>query len=341
MNEYAKSGVDVKRGYESVAKIKEDVASTYDKNVLSELGSFGAMYDLSELAIKKPVLVSGTDGVGSKLLLAIESKQLSTIGIDVVAMCVNDVITTGAKPLYFLDYLALNRINPSEVKEIVQGIVEGCLQSECSLVGGETAEMPDLYEKDHFDLAGYCTGVVEKDEIINNKLEVGHKIIGISSNGLHSNGYSLVRKIFFKDNNYSFDHQFLELDVPLIEELLKPTFIYTKVVLDILQKAEVSAMVHVTGGGFFENAERVLNNEKIVFDKDSIKVLPIFKLIQKLANISDEEMFGTFNMGIGYMICAAPDQVSKITKIIADHGFEASEIGLVEEYSDGCRISFR
>lgn len=342
MNKYAQSGVDVTRGYESVNLIKELVASTYDLNVLSNLKGFSSMYDLSNLDYNDPVIVSGMDGVGSKLMLAMKSNQLDTIGIDVVAMCVNDIITCGATPLYFLDYIATNKIEPLKIKDIVSGVVKGCLESECSLVGGETAEMPSLYALNHFDLAGCATGVVSKQKIVDPTcIESNDVVIGLHSNGIHSNGYSLVNQIFFKDHNFDFTHQFDCLDTTLINELLKPTKIYVKAIKELNKKYHLKAMAHITGGGFYENIPRIADNYEYIIDKDKLVIPPIFKLIQELGQLEDQEMFETFNMGVGFVIVADKSIALEIVATLNNIGYPSNIIGEVKKYRDDSYLSFR
>lgn len=340
MSQYAKSGVDIKRGYEVVSKIGNIVESTYDRNVLSDMSSFGSLYDQGN----GNILVSGTDGIGSKLLLAINSNKYDTIGIDAVGMCVNDVLVSGAKPLFFLDYLAVHKIDSDIISQIVQSVADGCIQANCALVGGETAEMPDLYAPNHFDLAGFCVGSVAKEQLITgNNVTADKVVLGINSSGLHSNGFSLVRQIFFKDNDFAYDHQFPELDCPLIDELLKPTAIYVKPVLAVLANYQVHSMAHITGGGFYENIVRCLpDNIGVEFDRSKLTIPPIFKLIQTLGEIEETEMFNTFNMGTGFTLVVDRKDSDSIQTVINSFGFTCSEIGITTEVSDeNSRISFR
>ncbi|QBQ08049.1 phosphoribosylformylglycinamidine cyclo-ligase [Spiroplasma gladiatoris] len=330
---YKKSGVDIHKGYEVVEWIKKIVAQKFDTKLSNNIGSFGCIFDLSSLNYQKPVLVSGTDGVGTKLLLAIEANQHKTIGIDLVAMCVNDILTLGAKPLYFLDYIAVEKINLEIITDIITGIVDGCIQSNCTLLGGETAEMKDMYIKNHYDLAGFITGVVEKDKLIDYKKNVkeNNKIIAINSSGIHSNGYSLVRKIFFKDHNYNYDHKFEELETNLITELLKPTKIYVDIISELQnQNFKINAMANITGGGFIENIPRVIpNGLSAKINKTKIKSQNIFKLMQRLGNISEDEMYNVFNMGVGFIIIADNEEAKKIANFI--NGFKDYKANIIGE----------
>ncbi len=299
---YKNSGVDLEAGYESVNRIKKHIKRTSNLGVMGNIGAFGGMFDLSKYNVKNPVLVSGTDGVGTKLLIAQQLNKHDTIGIDLVAMCVNDIVTVGAKPLYFLDYIAVSKNNPVMIEEIVKGISEGCIEAGCALVGGETAEMPDLYSKDHYDLAGYTTGVVDKEKIIDKELVTSNDLlIGLPSSGIHSNGYSLVRKVFFKDNNYHVNDYIESLGTTLGDELLKPTKIYVEDVLSVID--DVVSLAHITGGGFIENIPRCLPSELgVLINKDSLPKLPVFDLIMEIGNIKEEEMYNVFNMGIGMVL---------------------------------------
>ncbi|ASP28675.1 phosphoribosylformylglycinamidine cyclo-ligase [Spiroplasma corruscae] len=335
---YKKSGVDIHKGYEVVNRIKKIVSDKLDTKFISSIGSFGCSYDLSELNYKKPILVSGTDGVGTKLLLAIEANNHKSIGIDLVAMCVNDILTLGAKPLYFLDYIAIDKIDVDKIEDIIIGIVQGCLESDCSLLGGETAEMKDMYIKNHYDLAGFITGCVEKEKIIDfNNVKVKDKIIAIQSSGVHSNGYSLVRKIFFKDNNYKFDHKFEELDCDLITELLKPTKIYADIINEIINSGiKVSAMANITGGGIIENIPRVIpKNLCARINKNKIEVPPIFNIMQSISSINDYEMFNVFNMGVGFVVIVKDQDEARLLKLINNYkSYKAFTIGEIINYQE-------
>ena len=329
-NSYKDAGVDVTAGYKSVELMKQFVKSTYSKEVISDLGGFGGLYELNIEKLKEPILVSGTDGVGTKLKLAFLMDKHDTIGQDCVAMCVNDIICSGAKPLFFLDYMALGKNVPEVVATIVKGVADGCIKAGCSLVGGETAEMPGFYPEDEYDLAGFAVGVVDKEKIINNEtVEIGDKIIGISSSGVHSNGFSLVRKIF-DVNEENLKKHYEELGTTLGECLLTPTKIYVKPVLELMKKVTVKGISHITGGGFYENMPRMLRDGVALrIQKDSYPVLPIFKLIQKTGNIPERDMYNTFNMGIGMAIIVKANETQKAIDILKEQGEEAYLIGEV------------
>ncbi len=333
---YKDSGVDKRAGYKSVEKIKKHVSRTYSPNVLSALGSFGAFYKLEE-SIKKPVLVSGTDGVGTKLKVAIMADKHDNVGIDLVAMCVNDILCQGARPLFFLDYIACEKNDPIKIEQIVKGIADGCVLAQCSLIGGETAEMPGMYQKGDYDLAGFAVGVVEEDEIINGRnIQKGDVIIGLASSGIHSNGYSLVRKLFFEIHQYAIDTYIPELSKKLYEELLSPTKIYVKAVLPLIEKKYITGISHITGGGFYENIPRMMPKGLCaVVDKTSFKIPPIFDLLAKLGNISEKEMFSTFNMGIGMALCVKKENTDHVLEILKEHNEEAYIIGYVDESEEG------
>jgi len=304
--------------------------------VLSALGSFGAFYKLEE-SIKKPVLVSGTDGVGTKLKVAIMADKHDNVGIDLVAMCVNDILCQGARPLFFLDYIACEKNDPIKIEQIVKGIADGCVLAQCSLIGGETAEMPGMYQKGDYDLAGFAVGVVEEDEIINGRnIQKGDVIIGLASSGIHSNGYSLVRKLFFEIHQYAIDTYIPELSKKLYEELLSPTKIYVKAVLPLIEKKYITGISHITGGGFYENIPRMMPKGLCaVVDKTSFKIPPIFDLLAKLGNISEKEMFSTFNMGIGMALCVKKENTDHVLEILKEHNEEAYIIGYVDESEEG------
>ena len=334
---YKAAGVDVHAGYESVRLIKQYVAKTFTDNVLSGLGGFGGLFELPE-GYKKPVLVSGTDGVGTKLKLAFILDKHDTIGQDCVAMCVNDIVCSGAKPLLFLDYLAVGKNYPEKVAKIVSGVADGCVLSDAALVGGETAEMPGFYPVDEYDLAGFAVGIVEKDEIIDgSKLKEGDALIGIASSGVHSNGFSLVRKLFNitgkpEDN----EHLMEKIDAlngkTLGEALIEPTKIYVKPVLDVISKCSVKAISHITGGGFIENIPRMLSDGLCaVIKKGSWEILPIFTLMQSVGNIPENEMYNTFNMGIGMVLAVDKNEADKVIEILEAHGEKASVIGEVRK----------
>ncbi|EAD5766167.1 TPA: phosphoribosylformylglycinamidine cyclo-ligase [Listeria innocua] len=339
-NAYSKAGVDVDAGYQVVERIKKHVARTERMGAMGALGSFGGMFDLSGLDLKEPVLVSGTDGVGTKLLLAIEADKHDTIGIDCVAMCVNDILAQGAEPLFFLDYIATGKTDPVKMEQIVKGVADGCEQAGAALIGGETAEMPDMYGADDYDLAGFTVGAVEKKKLITEgAVKAGDTLIGIPSSGIHSNGYSLVRKIFFKDNDFKLNEAFTELDVPLVEELLKPTRIYVKPVLEVLKAVDVHGITHVTGGGFVENLPRMLTNDLAVkVELGSWPVLPIFDLMKKYGQLSELEMYEIFNMGIGMVLAVAKEDVEKTLEVLVQNGEAAYVIGEVTTRSDDAVI---
>lgn len=330
---YAKAGVDITAGYKSVELIKKHIAKTNIKGVISSIGGFGGLFELDLKGIKKPVLVSGTDGVGTKLKIAFLMNKHDTIGIDCVAMCVNDIICVGAKPLIFLDYIACGKNYPEKIYEIVKGISKGCVQSNCALIGGETAEMPDFYAKDEYDLAGYSTGIVDKSKIINNSLiKKGDIIIALSSSGIHSNGFSLVRKILNIDNS-NINNVVKELGKKSIGEiLLTPTKIYVKPILKLLKKIKVKGISHITGGGFYENIPRCIPNGLCAeIEKNKIKILPIFKYIQKIGNIEERDMFNTFNMGVGMCIIVSKKDAEKTIEILNSCKENAYIIGKIIE----------
>ncbi len=313
---YKKAGVDIEAGYKSVQLIKSSVAKTYSKNVLSDLGGFSGLYEMDLSSTPNPVLVSGTDGVGTKLKLAFLMNKHDTIGIDCVAMCVNDIITVGAKPLTFLDYIAVGKNEPEKIKSIVDGVVEGCLQSGCSLVGGETAEMPGFYAEGEYDIAGYATGVVDKSKIINKETMVeGDVLVAIESSGVHSNGFSLVRSVFNLEEDAFKTYE--GFDRPLGEVLLEPTKIYVKDVLAIRDIANIKAISHITGGGFYENVPRALKEGMTArVNKSSLKTPPVFDLIQKTGNIPSRDMYNTFNMGVGMVVVVDKDDVATVLSTI-------------------------
>lgn len=330
---YAKAGVDITAGYKSVELIKKHIAKTNIKGVISSIGGFGGLFELDLKGIKKPVLVSGTDGVGTKLKIAFLMNKHDTIGIDCVAMCVNDIICVGAKPLIFLDYIACGKNYPEKISGIVKGISKGCVQSNCALIGGETAEMPDFYSKDEYDLAGYSTGIVDKSKIINNSLiKKGDIIIALSSSGIHSNGFSLVRKILNIDNS-NINNVVKELGKKSIGEiLLTPTKIYVKPILKLLKKIKVKGISHITGGGFYENIPRCIPNGLCAeIEKNKIKILPIFKYIQKIGNIEERDMFNTFNMGVGMCIIVSKKDAEKTIEILNSCKEDAYIIGKIIE----------
>ena len=327
---YKKAGVDVTAGYKSVELMKEAVRETYDNNVVSDLGGFGGLYSLATKEMKEPILVSGTDGVGTKLKLAFLMDKHNTIGQDCVAMCVNDIICCGAKPLFFLDYMALGKNVPEVVATIVKGVADGCKMAGCSLIGGETAEMPGFYKEGEYDLAGFSVGVVDKSKMIDSQtIEIGDVVIGISSSGVHSNGFSLVRKVF-NINEETVNKYEESLKMTLGESLLAPTKIYVKPVLELIKNVTVKGISHITGGGFYENMPRMLKDGvSLKIKKDSYPVLPIFKLIQKVGEIPERDMYNTFNMGIGMAIIVKKEDSNKAIEILEQHGEKAYKIGEV------------
>ena len=330
---YEKAGVNLEAGYEVVRRIKSHVASTSRLGVMGNIGSFGGMFDLSALNIKEPVLVSGTDGVGTKLKLAFEMDKHDTIGIDAVAMCVNDVLAQGAEPLFFLDYVAVGHNEPAKIEAIVSGVAEGCRQAGCALVGGETAEMPGMYTDGEYDIAGYTTGVVEKSKLIDgSKVKVGDVLVGIASTGVHSNGFSLVRKVF-SDNNLDLNATYEELNgAKLGETALTPTRIYVKQVLDVIRNCDVHGVAHITGGGFDENIPRILHEGMGIQVKEGTwEILPIFRLLEKYGKIAHREMFNIFNMGIGMVLAMNADEAQKAIDILAKYGDKSSVIGVITD----------
>ena len=332
---YEKAGVNLEAGYEVVRRIKQHVASTARPGSMGGIGSFGGMFDLASLGYKEPVLVSGTDGVGTKLKIAFAMDKHDTIGIDAVAMCVNDVLAQGAEPLFFLDYVALGHNVPSKVEAIVAGVAEGCRQAGCALVGGETAEMPGMYEGDEYDIAGFTTGVVEKSKLIDGtKVGVGDVLVGIASSGVHSNGFSLVRKIV-ADGRHHYSDPVPEFGGRTLGEvLLTPTRIYVKQVLDVIRQCDVHGVAHITGGGFDENIPRVLRDgQGLEIREGSWEILPVFRMLEKWGGVPHREMFNIFNMGIGMVLVLDAAQAQQAIDILSAHGEKASVIGCVTDKS--------
>ncbi len=328
---YKEAGVDITAGYKAVELMKSHIARTATSGVCSDIGGFGGLFELDMTGITKPVLVSGTDGVGTKLKIAFLMDKHDTVGIDCVAMCVNDIICSGAKPLIFLDYIACGKNVPEKIADIVKGVAEGCVQSGCALIGGETAEMPGFYPIDEYDLAGYSTGVVDKAKIINNKaMKEGDVIIALPSTGVHSNGFSLVRKVLDVENA-DLKTPIAELDgKSLGETLLTPTKIYVKPMLALMEQVTVKGISHITGGGFYENIPRCIpNGLGAEIDKNSVKVLPIFNYIQKMGNITERDMFNTFNMGVGMIAVVNKEDADKSLAILKDNGIDAYLIGKI------------
>ncbi len=334
---YKNAGVDITAGYKAVELMKQHIAKTMTPGVLTGIGGFGGLFELDLTGITKPVLVSGTDGVGTKLKLAFLLDKHDTVGIDCVAMCVNDIICCGAKPLLFLDYIAVGKNVPEKVAAIVSGVADGCVQSGAALIGGETAEMPGFYPEDEYDLAGYCTGVVDKSKILDNSTVCeGDVIIALPSSGVHSNGFSLVRKVF--------DVEKSDIKTPLAElggksigeTLLTPTKIYVKPVLALLEQVKVKAISHITGGGFYENIPRSLpDGFSAKIEKSAVRVLPIFKLIEKVGNIPERDMFNTFNMGVGMSITVAKEDADKALEVLRGAGEDAYIIGEIVSGDEG------
>lgn len=334
---YKDAGVDITAGYKSVELMKKHIGRTLAFGKTDTIGGFGGLFELDLDGIKEPVLVSGTDGVGTKLKMAFLTDKHDTVGIDCVAMCVNDIICVGAKPLYFLDYIAVGKNYPEKIAQIVSGVAEGCVQSECALIGGETAEMPGFYAEDEYDMAGFAVGVVDKSKILNKTdVSAGDVIIGLASSGIHSNGYSLVRKIFNLEN-IELNKKMPELDNQSLEEvLIEPTRIYVKPILSLLKKIKVKSIANITGGGFYENIPRALpDNLTAKISKESVPVLPIFKLMQSVGNIDERDMYNTFNMGIGMVVIVSKEDEKDAKKVLEELGEKAYTLGEVIEGNDG------
>jgi phosphoribosylformylglycinamidine cyclo-ligase len=331
-NAYKQAGVDIEAGYEAVERMKKHVKRTIRPEVMGGLGGFGGMFDLSALQLKEPVLVSGTDGVGTKLKIAFAMDRHDTVGIDLVAMCVNDIIVQGAEPLYFLDYIACGKAEPEKIEMIVKGISEGCVQAGAALIGGETAEMPGMYQDGEYDLAGYVTGACEKSKLVTgDEIKPGNVLIGLASSGVHSNGFSLVRKVV-EDNQLQFTDYISELDGTLGEVLLKPTKIYVKSVLQLLETFKINGMSHITGGGFIENIPRMLpEGTGVVIRENSWPILPIFNLLQEKGKITQMDMYNIFNMGIGFVLAVEAEEAQNIIQSLEAMGEKAFVIGKVVE----------
>ena len=326
-NTYKNAGVDKEEGYKTVDLIKPLAKKTYNKNVLTELGHFGALYELGKY--KNPVLVSGTDGVGTKIMIALEVGKLDTIGIDCFAMCANDISCHGAQPLFFLDYLACGKLDAKEASEIIKGIAFACEQTNCVLIGGETAEMPGMYKQGDYDVAGFCVGVVEKENIITGEnIEKDDVVIGIASSGLHSNGFSLVRKLF-PDLHESFNNK------PIWETLLTPTQLYSSLVTNLIQTNSIKGIAHITGGGLYENIPRIIPSGLCAdLNKSSIPQQEIFKAIQRRGSIEEKEMYGTFNMGVGLVLVVHKNDVKQMLNQIQTLGHQAFVLGNIIENND-------
>lgn len=333
---YKAAGVDVTAGYKAVELMKSHVAKTEIPGVVSGIGGFGGLFQPNMSGIKEPVLVSGTDGVGTKLKIAFLMDKHDTIGIDCVAMCVNDVVCCGAKPLFFLDYLAVGKNHPEKVEQVVAGVANGCVQAGCALIGGETAEMPGFYPSDEYDLAGFCVGLADKPKLLDASLvKAGDAIIGIPSSGLHSNGFSLVRKVFnISERNV---HMYInDLGCTLGEELITPTKIYVKPILALIEKVGVKSISHITGGGFFENIPRMLKKGLTArIETAKIPRQPIFELLQRQGNIPLRDMYNTFNMGIGMCVVTAAEDADEAARVLNDAGESAVIIGSVENGEEG------
>ena len=328
ISRYSEAGVDIDKGNEFVSRIKPLVSKTFRRGVLTEIGGFGGLFAIGD-RYTDPVLVSSTDGVGTKLNIAGLCKKHDTIGIDLVAMCANDIVVCGAKPLFFLDYFSIGKLDLDVATEVVKGIAKGCEIANCSLIGGETAEMPGLYSPGDYDIAGFVVGIAERNNLIDgSEIRDGDKIIGLASNGLHSNGFSLVRKIFFEEMGLTVNDRVKELECTLGEELLKPTRIYTETLLNVFRNFKVKGVVHITGGGIIDNIPRVLPHGcKAIIDEKSWPVPPVFKLLQEKGNISALEMYRTFNCGIGMVVIVPEHCVDKAVAALTDEGETASIIG--------------
>lgn len=330
MNRYQEAGVDVNAGYELVKRIKENVKSTNRPGALGGIGAFGGLFDLGELKVKHPVLVSGTDGVGTKLLIAKAMDQHDTIGIDVVAMCVNDVLAQGAEPLYFLDYIATGHNDPAKMADIVAGVAEGCRQAGAALIGGETAEMPDMYDQDEYDLAGTVTGVVEKGDLLtSDQPQAGDILLGLASSGIHSNGFSLVRQILFKDHQVDLAATPAELGGQTVgQAVLAPTKIYVKPVLPLLKDHLVEGVAHITGGGLIENLPRMFGDDlQAQVDSSAWPSLPVFDYLKELGGLSDDDCWQTFNMGLGMILAVQPDLVDQVKSRLNQAGEACYQVG--------------
>ena len=326
---YQEAGVQLEAGYESVRLIKKHISRTNRPGMMGNIGSFGGMFDLASIGYREPVLVSGTDGVGTKLKLAFMMDRHDTIGQDAVAMCVNDVLAQGAAPLFFLDYIAVGKNEPAKIEAIVKGVADGCVLSNCALIGGETAEMPDMYDAGEYDIAGFTVGAVEKSRLIDgSKVNVGDTLIGLASSGVHSNGFSLVRKIVFKDNRLDLNTQYDTLPDTLGNVLLTPTRIYVKPVLEVLKNVDIHAICHITGGGFDENIPRALRPGQGVFvDEHNWEKPAIFPFLETYGKIDHREMFNVFNMGVGMSIVVSSSDADKALSVLKENNEDAYVIG--------------
>ena len=328
---YSQAGVDITQGNKAVDMIKPIVKSTFRPEVVTDLGGFGGLFALNKDKYEEPILISGTDGVGTKLKVAFDTGVHNTIGIDAVAMCVNDVLVNGAEPLFFLDYFAVGKLEPEQVAQVVEGVAEGCRQAGCALIGGETAEMPGFYTPGEYDVAGFTVGIVDRKKMIDgSSIKEGDVVLGLPSSGLHSNGYSLARKVMFEKAGYKPEDKVELLGTTVGEAMLKPTRIYVKTVLGMLEKAEVKGMAHITGGGFLENIPRVLPDDvDVIIEEGAWPVPPIFSLIESIGNIEKKEMYRTFNMGIGYVIITDQANALKICDYMSEIKEEVYLIGMV------------
>lgn len=326
---YSQSGVNIDAGNKAVKLIKKLAKSTYSPDVLSGIGGFSALFKIDFKTYKNPILVSSTDGVGTKLKIAFALNKHDTIGMDLVAMCVNDIITSGARPLFFLDYFACGKLHPEKFQKVVKGIAKGCKIADCSLIGGETAELPGLYKEDEYDLAGFCVGVVEKENIIDGKkIKAKDKIIGLASSGLHSNGYSLARKVLFEVGKFKLTDYHPQIKKTMGEDLLTPTYIYSVIILDLISKFKIKGIAHITGGGLLENIPRILpEGLKAKIIKGTWKIPPIFNLIQSIGKIEEEEMYQVFNMGIGMVVIVKEEEANFILNFLKKQRQNAGIIG--------------
>lgn len=327
---YKMAGVDVEKGYEAVERMKKHIAKTKRRDVLGDIGAFAGLFDLSGFQYEQPVLISGTDGVGTKLKLAQQFDIHSTIGIDLVAMCVNDIVAQGARPLFFLDYIACGKNDPAIIEQIVSGIAEGCVQSSAALIGGETAEMPGMYDETAYDLAGFTVGIAEKANLITGeRIQAGEALIGIASSGLHANGFSLVRQLV---EGLDLSKQYAGFTTPLREVLLEPTKIYQKLIHVLMNKVDIKGIAHITGGGFYENIPRMLpKGLGVTLECDSWEKPPIFPFLQSLGDVTDDTMYDVFNMGIGMALVVKEEAVETALEIIQENGESAAHIGRVTD----------
>ena len=332
MANYKDAGVDVHAGYKAVELMKKHIKKTMRPEVIADIGGFGGLFSLEGLSFKKPVLVSGTDGVGTKLKLAFLLDKHDTVGIDCVAMCVNDIVCSGAQPLFFLDYIATGKLMPEKIEKIVKGVSEGCQMAGCALIGGETAEMPGFYPEDEYDLAGFSVGIVDRVHIIEGSgIKAGDKLIGLASSGIHSNGFSLVRKIFSMDATYlnSFNNS---LNSTIADALITPTKIYVKSVLSLIKKFKVQGIAHITGGGFIENIPRMIpSGLTATINKGAWPIHPVFSLMQDMGNVAEEDMYNTFNMGIGMVIAVDSEILDSVVSYLNELGEKAYYIGDIEK----------